>query len=120
VTRSHVNGVVPHSGWEKTAAYELDQHPDVDAFVKNAGLGFAIPYTHDGEPHDFLPDFIVRLKSGLHLVLETKGFDQRKEAKEAAAKRWVEAVNADGTKGRWAFVMVQKPTEIKAALNSIK
>jgi hypothetical protein len=29
--------------------------------VKNAGLGFAISYHHNGQPHDYVPDFIVRL-----------------------------------------------------------
>jgi len=25
----------------------------VDTFVKNAGLGFAIPYLHNGQMHDY-------------------------------------------------------------------
>ena len=58
--------------WEQQAAYIIDTHPSVDAFVKNAGLGFAIPYFHNGRPHDYLPDFIVRLNDGTHLILETK------------------------------------------------
>ena len=52
------------------------QPPDADAFVKNAGLGFAIPYLHNGQMHDYVPDFIIRLKTpDLHLILETKGYD---------------------------------------------
>lgn len=31
--------------------------------MKNAGLGFAIPYLHNGQSHDYMPDFIVRLRS---------------------------------------------------------
>ncbi len=27
--------------------------------MKNAGLGFAIPYLHNGQSHDYMPDFIV-------------------------------------------------------------
>jgi type III restriction enzyme len=117
VQRSHVNAVVAHSGWEKTAAYELDNHAKVEAFVKNAGLGFAIPYLLDGEPHDYVPDFIVRLKGGVHLILETKGFDPKLEVKRAAAERWVAAVNADGTKGQWKYALVDSAPGVRKALD---
>ena len=61
-----------------------------------------------------MPDFIVRLKTTppLHLILETKGYDPLEEVKRAAAERWVAAVNADGTYGRWAFAIAKKTTEI--------
>jgi type III restriction enzyme len=117
VRKSHVNAVVPDTEvWEQSAAAHLDRHPAVDAFVKNAGLGFAIPYLHNGEDHDYVPDFIVRLAGGLHLVLETKGYDPLKEVKRAAAERWVAAVNAEGSKGRWAFRMVGHPGEVEAVV----
>ena len=34
------------------------------------------------------------------------------EVKRAAAERWVAAVNADGSYGRWAYAMAKKTTEI--------
>ena len=54
----------------------LDTNDAVDAFVKNGDSGF-IPYMHNGQPHDYVPDFIVRIRcdSPLHLIVETKGFD---------------------------------------------
>ena len=53
VVKSHVNYVVADtSKWEQQAAYILDAHPSVEAFVKNAGLGFAIPHIHNGQAHD--------------------------------------------------------------------
>ncbi|HEX8999549.1 MAG TPA: type III restriction endonuclease subunit R, partial [Blastocatellia bacterium] len=62
VLKSHVNFVVADTErWEQTAAYTIDKHPGVAAFVKNAGLGFAIPYLHNGQVHEYLPDFIIRL-----------------------------------------------------------
>ena len=66
------------------------------SFVKNAGLGFAIPYLHNGEHHEYLPDFIVRLAGGgeRYLILETKGYDPLQDVKRQAARRWVRAVNA--------------------------
>jgi type III restriction enzyme len=42
---SHLNYVVPDTAkWEQAAAFYIDRHPAVDAFVKNATLGFAVPY----------------------------------------------------------------------------
>jgi hypothetical protein len=49
VLRSHVNYVVADTKvWEQSAAYFIDTHPSVESFVKNAGLGLAIPYQHNG------------------------------------------------------------------------
>jgi type III restriction enzyme len=57
VVKSHVNYVVADTAkWEQSAAFHLDRHPRVEAFVKNAGLGLAIPYLHSGQPHDYQPD----------------------------------------------------------------
>jgi len=48
--------------------------------------------------------------------LETKGYDPLEEAKRAAAERWVAAVNADGTYGKWQYAVVKKVSEISAIL----
>jgi type III restriction enzyme len=116
---SHVNYVVPDTmKWEQSAAYFIDTHPAVDAFVKNAGLGFAIPYLHNGQPHDYMPDFVIRLKGDrrVHLILETKGFDPLEDVKRAAAERWVAAVNAEGSYGAWRYALAKKPTEVPGAI----
>jgi type III restriction enzyme len=120
VMRSHLNYVVADTKqWEQSAAYILDTHPAVEAFVKNAGLGFAIPYLHNGRPHDYVPDFIIRLKGdgSRYLILETKGFDEVAEVKEAAAKRWCAAVNADGQFGSWEYAMVRSVAKVTNALD---
>jgi hypothetical protein len=45
IRRSHLNYVVPDTQkWEQSAVHYIDTHPATEAFVKNAGLGFAIPY----------------------------------------------------------------------------
>ena len=121
VLHSHVNYVVPDTQrWEQSAAYFIDTHSAVAAFVKNAGLGFAIPYLHNGQMHDYMPDFIVRLKTNppVHLILETKGFDEREEVKRAAAERWVAAVNADGTFGTWKYALAKKPVEVPQLIDA--
>ncbi|HUY15651.1 MAG TPA: type III restriction endonuclease subunit R [Terriglobia bacterium] len=115
VVHCHLNYCVADTAkWEQSAAYYIDTHGLTDAFVKNSGLGFAIPYLHNGQMHDYMPDFIVRLKASppLHLILETKGYDPLEEVKRAAAERWVAAVNADGTHGAWKYFVAHRPTEI--------
>ena len=55
--------------------------------------------------HDYMPDFIVRLRTSpaVHLILETKRF---------AAERWVAAVNADSAYGQWQYGLAKRPTEV--------
>jgi type III restriction enzyme len=121
VRRSHLNYIVPDTQkWEQSAAYYIDRHAATDAFVKNAGLGFAIPYFDNGEPHEYVPDFIVRLKvDGLrHIILETKGYDPREQKKQEAAERWVNAVNASGKYGRWAYRLIKKPEHVVGVLSA--
>ncbi len=126
VTKSHVNYVVADSQWERIAAVVLDRHPTVEAFVKNSGLGFAIPYLHQAQGHDYLPDFIVRLVGDMerYLIVETKGHDERFDEKRSAAEQWVEAVNADERFGRWAFLAIRDRAkiaeEIDRSLRSLK
>jgi type III restriction enzyme len=70
--------------------------------------------------HDYIPDFIIRLKGEptRHLILETKGYDELEEVKQAAAERWVNAVNSEGSFGRWAYTIARKPTEVVGKINA--
>jgi type III restriction enzyme len=119
-TRSHVNYLVADTTkWEQQAGFYIEHHPAVEAYVKNAGLGFAIPYLHDGQMHDYVPDFILRLASSgngahgpRHLILETKGYDPLDDVKEGAARRWCAAVNADGRYGVWSFAMARRMEDV--------
>ena len=119
VMKSHVNYVVADTTkWEQSATYYLDTDPRVAVFVKNAGLGFAIPYLHNGQIHDYIPDFIVRLDQPrtVHLILETKGYDPLRQIKAAAAWRWVNAVKADGRFGAWTYHVIDAPSQVPQAL----
>jgi len=100
--------------WEQQAAQYLDSSPYVAAWVKNAGLGFGIPYESDGMRHEYLPDFIVRLvgEGERFLIVETKGFDPMADVKRAAAERWGSAVNADGRWGRWDYRLIHQPADL--------
>lgn len=117
---SHVNYVVADTArWEQQAAFYIDRHNSVEAFVKNAGLGFTIPYLHNGQMHDFVPDFLIRFTGdgNEYLILETKGYDELAEVKEAAAKRWVAAVNTDGRWGTWRFRMARSVPDVSYILD---
>jgi type III restriction enzyme len=65
-----------------------------------------------------MPDFIIRLKSDppIHLILETKGYDPLADLKKGAADRWVRAVNADDSYGKWAYTMVRQVSEVNDAV----
>ena len=113
--------VVPDSQWERVAAYALDTHPAVRSFVKNSGLGFAIPYLHAGQGHDYLPDFVVQLVADAdrHVIVDTKGYDDRLAEKHAAALRWVSAVNQDGRYGHWDYLMLRDKAKIAEEINEM-
>ncbi len=121
VMKSHVNYIVADTRrWEQSAAYFIDTHEDVAAFAKNSGLGLAIPYFHNGEQHEYIPDFVIRLKSAdeRYLLLETKGFDPLKEDKQAAAERWCNAVNAHGGFGIWLYRVTDQPEKVRSVIDS--
>jgi type III restriction enzyme len=85
-----------------------------------AGLGFAIPYFDNGQDHECIPDFGIRLKGdGLrHLILEMKGYDKREQKKVDPAERWVNAVNASGKYGRWSYRLIKKPEDVIVVLTA--
>ena len=114
VTKSHVNYIVADTKkWEQSAAYYIDTHAAVESFVKNAGLGFAIPYLYNGQMHDYMPDFIVRLKAkqARFLILL--------DVKRATAERWVAAVNADGHYGNWSYALATTTSQVREQLDNI-
>lgn len=119
VEKCHLNALVADTRtWEQSAAYALDTHPGVAAWVKNDHLGFEIPYRHGYTGRRYLPDFVARLDNDLHLIVEIKG-RQTPDAdrKAAAAKRWVDAVNRHGGYGHWGYVVVCDPPELSKVLD---
>ena len=117
--KSHISHVVLDAPkWEHSVAFQLERMPEVIAYARNDHLGFAIPYEWQGARHEYRPDYLIRLRAGvageMKVILEVKGFETEQDRqKEAAAKRWVRAVNHHGEFGRWAFVVCRKPTNLK-------
>lgn len=104
---SQISHIVVDSGWEKYAANVAETHPKVAAWAKNDHLGFSILYLWNGSKRKYIPDFLIRYDSGKTLVLEIKGEDSpQDQAKRAALAQWVDAVNAHGGFGTWAWDVV--------------
>ena len=115
--RSHINFCVFDSTWEASEAFILDRSPEVVAWAKNDHLGFEVFYVHRGVVRKYRPDFLVRLKSGKHLVLETKGQDsERDRTKRRFLDEWVNAVNAHGGFGHWSWDVSKDPGDIQDIL----
>ncbi len=115
--RSHINMCVYDSTWEASEAFELDHNPVVDAWVKNDHLGFEVLYVYRGVVRKYRPDFIIRLKPGSLLVLETKGQpDEQSRSKRRALEQWTHAVNQHGGFGWWSSDVSYNPEDIKDIL----
>ena len=115
--RSHINMCVYDSTWEASEAYELDRNPLVEAWVKNDQLGFEVLYVYRGVVRKYRPDFIIRLKTGDMLVLETKGQpDQQTQAKRRALEQWTQSVNQHGGFGHWVGAVSTDPGDVKDIL----
>lgn len=57
-------------------------------------LALSIPYEYFGIAHAYFPDFVIRLTSGVNLLLEIKGTESDQgRAKHQASQRWVSPVN---------------------------
>ena len=109
--KSHLNQVtVDTKTWESAAAFRLEESAIVESYARNDHLGLNIPYESDDVSHYYEPDFLVRLSSGLTLIVEIKGYQPNiDKAKQDAAKRWVAAVNNWGKIGKWDIHVSRKP-----------
>ena len=68
------------------------------------------------------PDFLVRLKNDLTLLLEIKGYEihnpDRINQKHTAARRWVSAVNNWGELGSWYFFVCRQLNVLEASIDA--
>jgi type III restriction enzyme len=118
VDKCHVSHVVADTdSWEQKMAEALEDMPEVVRYVKNHNLGFTIPYTLNGEEHQYIPDFIACIDDGrgpddlLNLIVEVTGEKKKDKAAKVATARtlWAPAINNHGGFGRWAFLEVADP-----------
>lgn len=121
---SHLNYVACHTiAWEQAATRQIEgmaRKGIVECYARNYQLGFTIPYEVQGEERAYEPDFIVRVSERHHVVLEIKGHpDEDQNSKHQGARRWVEAVNNWGERGRWDFVVCRDPQRLRVDLEGL-
>lgn len=124
--KCHVSHVVLDSGWEAKLAEVLEEMDEALHYVKNFQLGFAIPYTLNGEEKSYFPDYIIRIDDGhgkddlLNLVLEVSGEARKDKAAkvETARNLWIPAINNHGGFGRWAFLEIVDPWDAKNTIRA--
>lgn len=113
--KSHVNFVVADTEtWEQIAAKTLEELNQVERYVKNAFLGFTIPYVKDGKDKGYYPDFIAQVTSPkgdlFNLIIEITGMSKDKaEKKWYVENRWLPAANAVREKygyPEWHFIEI--------------
>lgn len=117
--KCHINWAVLDSVWEGEFCRVLEACGRVKSYVKNDHLGFVVPYMRGMDRHEYYPDFIVRLDSGVNLVLEVKGFagEDVRQKREAMETQWVPGVNRLGSFGRWAFAQFDDANEMEKKFN---
>ncbi len=121
-TKSHISHVVLDAPkWEHSVAYQLERIPEVVAYARNDHLDFTIPYKWQGVWHEYRPDFLVRWRCPdgreVKVILEVKGFaTEQDRQKEAAAHRWVRAVNHHGELGWWVFCVCKSPPRVRETI----
>jgi type III restriction enzyme len=122
--KSHINLVPCDSNWEAKFAAALESMPEVRAYAKNQNLGFKIPYSFEGQPGNYYPDYLIRIDDGrgtddlLNLIVEITGRELKEKAAkvETARKMWVPAVNAESRLGRWEFLEIDEPWNAKTTI----
>lgn len=124
--KSHVNLVVADTdSWEQIAAKTLERLDAVESYVKNAFLGFEVPYVDKvGAERRYVPDFLCRVRTPgdehFNLIVEITGFAKDKAEKRwFMRERWLPAVN--GQRDRlgllpWHFIEV---TDIERIANQL-
>jgi type III restriction enzyme len=127
-TKSHVNRVVADTDrWEQIAARTLEKLSAIESYVKNAFLGFEVPYVDAaGAERRYLPDFIARICTPggqrLFLIVEVTGFARDKtEKRYFMRERWLPAVNAHQQMLRtlpWHFIEITDIDRVKEQLEA--
>jgi type III restriction enzyme len=113
--KSHINKVVCDTEeWEQNVALNLENHPAVQSYVKNFGLGFSIPYIDSEEKErNYQPDFIVKTKGNsgkeINLIIELTGsnWDEKDEKAIYLTDYWLKSINQYKNlqiKGSWEFL----------------
>ncbi len=117
--------------WEERVAGLCEEGwlPEVAAYVKNDHLGFTIPYVYKGKTHDYVPDFLLRLKRregeefDRTLIVEVSGGMKSAHSPgsvqtkaNTARNSWCAGVNNHGGFGRWGYTEITDITYARERL----
>ena len=121
--KSHLNLAPWDSTWEPDAVEILEELDYVEAFTPNdRNVGLAVPYQYQHQTHVYEPDFVVKLRNKKLVMLEIKGRKgelhdpDRIRAKNAAARKWVAAVNNSDRLDEWAFEICRDLGRLRSIL----
>ena len=127
ITKSHVNLIIAEeNSWQEIAAKKLDAMDCVVTWVKNTYLGFKIPYNVSDESKEFLPTFIVRVKTPndkeVNLVVECQDYNGDKTGNKEAKRHylkdyWIPAANNLKTYGLWDLLEVNDIDQLDKLIN---
>ncbi|HKK30974.1 MAG TPA: hypothetical protein VKA18_11340 [Alphaproteobacteria bacterium] len=114
---SKISHCVADGAWEAHTANVLETSDLVEAYAKNERLGFHIHYLWNGARRRYVPDFLIRLRSGKMMILEIKGQDSpENKQKRQALDASVEAVNQKGGFGVWCWDVVFEKGKVQNLL----
>jgi type III restriction enzyme len=128
LVKSHLNRAVVDSSLETDAIEIFEMADCVECFTPNdRQIGLIINYEHQGSSYNYEPDFVVRLQNDDYVLIEIKGMggiihgEDKVKAKNAAAKKWVAAVNNFKRYGDWHFLYCedQNMVNLKADLEKL-
>ena len=124
---SELSHAACHSRLELLTAEALDTHPQVARWARNFGLGWTIPYHHEGVWRRYEPDFVAVLSAPggvVNLIVECKGV---MDAKAEAAARWTTehwipcvAATAELSDGlrRWYYALIENADAVHHELDA--
>ncbi len=107
--KSVFNRIVGDSNFELEFAGFLEGCADVVSYAKNYwAVHFKLDYVNaDGNISNYYPDFIVKLKNGRVVIVETKGQeDLDVPLKMERLRQWCDDINAAQRETRYDFVFV--------------
>jgi len=128
VNRVVLDGPTGNTWEEEIARLCEDNWLPIHSYVKNDHLEFRIPYVHKGKTHDYVPDFLLRLKQRDGDVVRTMIVEVSGGKKSAhspgsviekaftARNSWCSGVNNLQSFGRWGYIEVTNMQTAKDVL----
>ena len=126
-TRSELSHAACHSRLELLTAQALDSHPLVRRWARNFGLGWTIPYHHEGAWRRYEPDFTASLAAPdggtVNLIVECKGVmdDKAEAAARWTTEHWIPCVAATvelpDSLRRWSYAFVEHADSVRHELD---